>query len=220
MNLNGQIKELQKGLLAQVPEEALKVFASTTEQLVKSGLAETALKKGDKIPSFSLPNATGTTVSSQDLLKKGPIVIDFYRGAWCPYCTLELKALQDALPEITKLGAQLIAISPNLPDQSLSSIEKHSLTFEVLSDKGNKTAKEFNLVFPLAEKLRPIYKQFGFDIPAINGDESYGLPIPATYVVDSNGTVQLAFVDADYTKRLEPADVIKALQTLKEKVVS
>lgn len=220
MNLNEQIKELQKGMLAQVPAEALELFAATTEALIKSGLAESALKKGGKMPFFSLPNAKGETVSSQDLLKKGPLVIDFYRGAWCPYCNLELKALQDVLPEITKLGAQLVAISPNLPDKSLSSIEKNSLTFEVLSDLGNKTAKQFNLVFPLAQELRPIYKQFGFSIPDFNGDQSHELPIPATYVVGSDGTIQLAFVDADYTKRLEPEEVVKALKGIKEQALS
>lgn len=219
MGLNERIREFQKGMLAQVPPEALKVFASTTASLVKSGLAEKALKKGDTIPSFSLPNAKGDTVSSLDLLKKGPLVIDFYRGAWCPYCNLELKALQEALPEIKNLGAQLVAISPNKPDKSLTSIEKHSLTFEVLSDAGNKTAKEFNLVFELAEALRPLYKQFGFSMPDFNGDESYELPMPATYVVDPRGTIELAFIDADYTRRLEPDEVVKALKGMKKQAL-
>lgn len=217
MNLQEQIKEFQKGLLSQVPEETLKSIFAATDKLVKSGLAEKALKKGNQAPAFSLPNAKEELVSSSELLKKGPLVLNFYRGGWCPYCDLELRAYQKILPEIEKLGAQLIAISPNLPDKSLSTGEKNSLDFGVLSDVENKVARKFGLVFTLAEELRPIYKQFGFDIPGDNGDDSYEIPIPATYVVDSNGAIILAYVDADYTKRLEPAEVIKTLKTLNEK---
>ncbi len=120
------------------------------------------------------------------------------------------------MPEIKEHRAQLIAISPNLPDKSLSTVEKNSLGFEVLSDVGNKVAREFGLVFTSAEELHHIYQQFGFDIPGDNGDDTYELPIPATYVVDTDGTIILSFVDADYTKRLEPMEVIKALKTAKK----
>ena len=171
MSLLEQIQEFQKGFLEQVPEETLKIMQSGTEKLIKSGIAEKCLKEGDKIPGFSLPNAKNEMVSSGIMLGKGPLVINFYRGAWCPYCNLELRAYQEVLPEIIDLGAQLVAISPNLPDNSLSSIEKHSLTFEVLSDIGNKISRQFGLVFTLDALLQPLYKQFGIDIPASNGDE-------------------------------------------------
>lgn len=217
MNLQDQIKEFQKEFLKDVPDEVLKVLSEATEKLVQSGIANNSLKVGDKAPSFSLPGVNGKSVSSIQLLEKGPLIINFYRGGWCPYCNLELKAYQEILPEIEKLGAQLIAISPNLPDKSLSTIEKNSLAFEVLSDEGNKTAREFGLVFTLDDKLHPIYNQFGINIPEDNGDDSYELPFPATYVVNPDGTVVLAFVDADYTKRLEPEEVVKVLKTLKSK---
>ena len=136
-----------------MPEEALKAFMEATENLVKSGIAEMALNVGDRLPDFTLPNAKGEAVSSAELLKSGPLVINFYRGGWCPYCNLELNALQKAVPQIDALGTRLVAISPELPDKSLSTAEKNSLTFEVLSDKGNAVSKTFGLVFALAEEL-------------------------------------------------------------------
>ena len=217
MSLLEQIQEMQKGFMEQVSQENLKIMQSATEKLVTSGIVEKRLKEGDKMPVFSLSNAISETVSSNTLLSKGPLVINFYRGSWCPYCNLELRAFQEALPEITDLGAQLVAISPNLPVKSLSSIEKNSLTFEVLSDIGNKISRQFGLVFTLDAQLQPLYKQFGIEIPTFNGDESYELPIPATYVINSVGIITLAFVDADYTKRLEPEEVVKALKIIKNK---
>jgi peroxiredoxin len=205
---------MQKGFMEQVSEENLKIMQSATEKLIKSGIVEKCLKEGNKMPTFSLPNAINETVSSNTILNKGPLVINFYRGGWCPYCNLELKAFQEVLPKIIDLGAQLVAISPNLPDKSLSSIEKHSLTFEVLSDIENKISRQFGLVFTLNAQLQPLYQQFGIDIPAFNDDESYELPIPATYVINSDGIIKLAFVDADYTKRLDPNEVIETLQNL------
>ncbi len=212
MNLQNQIKKMQTELIPQIPEDALRAIMAGTERLVLSGLAEKSLQKGDKAPSFSLPNARGEAVSSTELLTNGPLVVSFYRGGWCPYCNLELRALQRALPEIKALGAQLVAISPELPDKTLSTVEKHSLGFEVLSDVWNKVSRKFGLVFSLDEELRPIYQQFGFDIPAHNGDDSYELPIPATYVIDTEGTIVLSFVDADYTRRLEPTEIIRSLR--------
>jgi len=214
MSLLEQIQELQKKFMERASEEKLKIMQGVTEKLIKSGIAENCLKEGDKIPDFSLTNAKNEIVSSETLLSKGPIVINFYRGGWCPYCNLELRAFQEVFPEILKLGAQLVAISPNLPDKSLLSIGKHSLTYEVLSDIGNKISRQFGLVFTLDAQLLPLYKQSGIDIPAFNGDESYELPIPATYVIDSNGIIKLAFVDADYTKRLDPHEVIETLRNL------
>lgn len=120
--------------------------------------------------------------------------------------------MQLALPEIEALGANLVAISPQLPEKSLSTAEENKVSFEVLSDAGNKVARAFGLVFTLAESLRPLYKKFGADVAAANGDESYELPITATYVIDMDGTIVHAFVDTDYTKRLEPAEAVEALK--------
>ena len=122
--------------------------------------------------------------------------------------------MQLTLPEIESLGANLVALSPQLPEKSLSTAEENKVSFEVLSDLGNKVAREFGLVFTLAESLRPLYKKFGADVAAANGDESYELPMTATYVIDSNGTIVHAFVDTDYTKRLEPAEAVEVLKKL------
>ncbi len=214
MSLQEQIHELQKGFLDTAPEQVVNTMQAATQRLAATGIVESSLKAGDKMPAFSLPNALNEPVSSADLLEKGPLVINFYRGAWCPYCNLELKAFQDILPEISNLGAQLVAISPNLPDQSLSSVEKYALAFEVLTDTGNELSRSFGLVFTLDESLRPLYQQFGIDLEAANGDSSFELPIPATYVVDTDGTIALAFVDADYSKRLEPDEVVAGLREL------
>jgi peroxiredoxin len=212
--LKDEIQKMQEAMLPQIPGDVLKLILGKTEELVNSGIAERTLTEGDEIPQINLPNAVGKTIDVNSLLKEGPLVINFYRGAWCPYCNLELNALQKALPEIKSLDAQLIAISPNTPDNSISSIEKHGLEFEVLTDAGNNIAKEFRLVFNLAEELRPIYQQFNFDIPRYNDDESWELPIPATYIVNTDGKIAHAFVNADYTQRMEPTEIINKLKEL------
>ena len=214
MLLKEEIQKMQEAMLPQIPEDVLKLIFGKTEELINSGFAERTLTEGDEIPQIILPNADGKTINVNSMFKDGPVVISFYRGAWCPYCNLELNALQKALPEIKSLDAQLIAISPNASDNSISSIEKHGLEFEVLTDAGNKIAKEFRLVFNLAEELRPIYKQFNFDIPKFNGDESWELPIPATYIVNTDGKIVHAFVNADYTQRIEPTEIISKLKEL------
>jgi len=213
MLLSEQIAALQQQARARMPAEMLKQIMADTEQLVRSGIAERSLQLGDYAPPFALPNAVGKSVASADLLANGPLVISFYRGAWCPYCNLELRALQDALPQIRGLGAALVAISPNLPDKSLTSIEKHSLTYEVLTDTQNQVARQYGLVMTLSASLRPLYQQIGFDIPGHNGDDSWELPMAATYVVVPGGRIVFRFVTADYTRRAEPADVILALES-------
>jgi peroxiredoxin len=161
-----------------------------------------------------LPDATGTKVSLSALLAKGPVVLAFYRGGWCPYCSTELRALQARLAEFNAAGATLVAVSPQTPDASLSTAEKLNLAFPVLSDEGNQVAESFGLVFSLPEALREVYLGFGLDLPTANGDDTFRLPIPATYVIRADGTVAWRFADADYTKRAEPDDVLAALVTL------
>jgi peroxiredoxin len=214
MSLKHEIEIMQQELLPQIPKEVLETLLATTEKLVQSGIADKSFKKGDKAPSFTLPSATGKSVNSSELLKDGPLVVSFYRGGWCPYCNVEFHALQQAFPEMKELGAKLVAISPQTPDNSLSTYEKHALTFEVLSDVGNRVARDFGLVFALAEEVRPIYKEFSFDIPAYNGDDSFEIPIPATYVIAPDGMIVYSFVDADYSHRAEPTDIIKVLKEL------
>lgn len=214
MTLEMQIKKMQEQTLPMIPEDVLNLLLSKTQELVNTGIADKALHNGDKIPQITLPNVNNKEVEVNKYLIEGPIVISFYRGSWCPYCNLELKALQDNLSEIEMAGGKLVAITPELPDNSISSVEKHNLKFEVLSDVGNKIAKEFGLVFNLAEELCPIYKQFDFDIPKYNGDETWSLPIPATYVINKDGVITDCFVDANYTRRMEPLSIIEALKKM------
>ena len=214
MSLTQDLQNLQSQFRANVPEEAKAIMDRATKDLAQSDIIDRSLKQGSQVPNFTLPNAVGKSVELRELLKEGPVVISFYRGQWCPYCNLELRTLQQFLPDIQALGATLVAISPQTPDNSLSTVEKHELTFEVLSDVGNQVAREFGLVFTLAEELRPLYEGFGIDLPTHNGDDSFELPIPATYVIASDGSIVHAFVDPDYTKRLDPEEIVAALKTL------
>lgn len=213
-NLTHQIAAYEEEKKQRVPKDILRVMDETTAALKESGIENVVVKEGEKAPEFSLPNHHGEERTLSGLLENGPLVMSFYRGGWCPYCNLELAALQRALPEMEALGASLVAISPETPDHSLLTREKHELAFDVLFDKGNVVAETYGLVFTLAEELRPIYDKFGLDIPAYNGDDTFQLPIPATFVIDRDGTVVYVFADADYTKRLEPGEIVKVLKSL------
>ncbi len=211
MNLTQELNQFQAQFRASQPESIKQTMAQATTDLINSKIAEQSITTGQKMPSFTLPNALGKDIALDSLLAKGAVVISFYRGGWCPYCNLELRALQEALSGIEANGATLVAISPETPDTSLSTKEKNELSFEVLSDRNNVFAKQLGLVFTLPESLRPIYNNFGIDIPAHNGDSSFELPLPATYVVATDGTIAYRFANADYTQRLDPTEIIKAL---------
>lgn len=197
-----------------VPEEMAKQIDNHIDRLVKGG-AESALKEGDLAPDFTLPDALGKPVTLSQLLAQGPVVVIFYRGEWCPYCNLELRAYQKALPQLQELGATLVAISPQTPDHSLSTVEKQNLAFAVLSDAGNQVARQFGIVFKLDEAGRALHTQVGADMPAYNGDDSWELPMPGTFLIDQSRRVRLAFVDPNFFHRLDPAFVIARLKELK-----
>ncbi|MEM9217016.1 MAG: peroxiredoxin-like family protein [Cyanobacteria bacterium P01_F01_bin.150] len=215
MTLAIDLQTQQDNFRRRVPQDTQTVMQQATADLGASGILDQTLKVGDTIPDFALPNATGQTVAIRELLAPGPVVIAFYRGGWCPYCNLELKALQNALASIQETGAALVAISPETPDNSLTTQEKNELAFPVLSDLDNQVARQSGLVFQLPASLRPIYDGFGIDLVAYNGNDQFELPIPATYVVQPNGEIVYAFADVDYTKRAEPSDVVNALKALK-----
>ena len=212
--LADDLDDLRSKARIHLPEDLFARMEAARTTLVGSGLVESALGVGDDAPAFSLPDANGTTVTLGDHLARGPVVVAFYRGGWCPYCNVELRALQAALETITESGGSLIAISPQTPDASLTTAEKDGLTFDVLSDVGNVVARSFGLVFTIADDLRPMYGADALDLASYNGDDSYELPIPATYVIDRAGTIQWASVDADYTHRAEPSDVAAAIRAL------
>ncbi|MDA2919441.1 AhpC/TSA family protein [Desulfobacterota bacterium AH_259_B03_O07] len=214
MSLQKELEERFNMVSQKVPQDILNTMLDVTRRLVESGIADNSLKVGDKVPDFNLPNAVGEEVRLKELLDKGPVILNFYRGGWCPYCNLELNAYQKRLPEINELGASLVAISPQTPDNSLSTAEKNELKFQVLSDVGNKVANQFGLVFKVPSELQEIYNNFGITLPKFNGDESWELPMPGTYVIDKDGTVSYAFADPDYTKRAEPDEVIAKLEEI------
>jgi peroxiredoxin len=203
----------------QIPAEIAAAMARADTELAATDLSRRALQAGSRVPDFTLTGADGASVTLTALLRQGPVVISFYRGGWCPYCNLELRALQAVLPEIQARGARLIAISPELPDESLSTRERNELAFPVLSDLGSTVAQSFGITFDLAAELRPIYTRFGHALPDRNGSAESGgsgwvLPVPATFVIDGDGIVRLAFVDTNYRRRLDPAAILAALDSL------
>ncbi len=213
--LQQQIDEFIAEGASWLPTRLLRDLLSPIRQLINSGTAERSLKEGARAPDFTLLNARGTAVTLSQLLTQGPVVMTFYRGAWCPYCHLTLRAYQQALPQLQGGGATLIAISPQTPHHSRALAEKLELTFALLSDIGNQVARQFGLVFTIDEAVRGAHKQVGADLPKFNGTEWWDLPIAGTFLVDQSGTVRLAFVHPDFTRRLDPSVIIARLEELK-----
>ncbi len=211
-NLTKQLAEVKAGSAAKIPAEIYAVMTKSTQDLLDAVLSKKAPKVGDKLEPFNLPNVQGNKIALASLLFKGDVVISFYRGGWCPYCNLELKALNGILPELKELGASLIAITPETPDNSLTTSEKNNLAFEILSDIDNVYAKELNLVFQMPGKLREIYHSFNLHVDAHNGNKDYELPMPATFIVNTEGVITYAFVPEDYTERLDPEIILEVLK--------
>jgi peroxiredoxin len=195
-----------------VPYSVIETMRRATAELIASGAAQKALKAGNRLPEFTLSDPDGHAVSSTDLLAQGPLVISFYRGVWCPYCNMELQALQEVLPQFEALGARLVAISPQNPVNSRKSVRQNNLSFPILSDPHNDVAAAFGLRFELPDYLIELYKSLKNDLPAFNGDPSWTLPMPARYVVGRNGVILYAEVNPDYTRRPEPEDMMPALR--------
>ncbi|NRS94043.1 peroxiredoxin-like family protein [Frigoriflavimonas asaccharolytica] len=213
-NLDHLLDAVRQAGAAKFTDEKKKIYADGISSVANSGVLEKALNIGDKAPNFSLKNALDQSVGLYDELKNGPVVLTWYRGGWCPYCNITLHALQEILPEIKSENATLIALTPELPDNSLSTSEKNQLEFDVLSDVHNTIGKEFGVVYSLTEEVAASYNA-GFDLNKFNGDTSNELPLAATYVIDTNGVIQYAFLDADYTVRAEPQAILAALKNLK-----
>ncbi len=209
-----QTQETVDAFIGGLSDDVQQTVGGVMQRLMSSNITDNASNVGDKAPEFRLPNVKGGETALSELLKSGPVVLSFYRGGWCPFCNLEFKALHDKLPEMQALGATLVGISPETLAVSQQTVQDNAMEFEVLSDEGNRVAREYGLIMVVDEAIRPHYLQWGIDIPSSNGDETFELPVPATYVIDQNGVIRAGHVDKDYTKRMEPADIVAALKAL------
>jgi len=202
----------RKQLIAQyVPQETQAVHARAIAELRERHLAATVLPVGAKVSEFQLQDHDGKIISSSDLLAQGPLVLCFIRGRWCPFCVAQMEAMNLILPEINQAVAMFAAISPQTVQQSFFMRDQHKLRFPLLSDAGNKVARQFGLTYRVPEEQKAIYQRAFVNLPFVNGDDSWELPIPATYIIDRDGTVLYATANEDYTERPEPNDIVRFL---------
>ncbi len=209
--LSAQIQQTRDGFSARASDDIKRIYEAGVDDVLAQGVLDRAVNGGDQAPTFVLPNAQGEEVLLSRLLDKGPVIIVWYRGGWCPYCNLTLRAYQERLSEISALGATLVAISPETPDKASDTVEKSDLAFEVLSDVGNRVARSYGVVFDLTAEVHENYNA-NFALDAWNTDDSGQLPLAATYVIDATGKVTYAFLHHDYRERAEPTDVLAALR--------
>jgi peroxiredoxin len=212
-NLSQQLAEYLAGWMQRVPADRRAAMERHIAHLSESGIGKRAKRVGDAAPNIVLPDVHGRSLDVSRLLAQGPVVVTFYRGGWCPFCNLELKAYQDVLPRIAAAGASLVAISPEKPDDTVNTTEKNALTFPVLSDAGHRVGKAFGLVYSFTDELRGVYDAFKLDIPGTNGTPGdWSLPLAATYVIGTDGRILFADTSVDYRRRIDPLDVLQVLE--------
>uniref|UniRef100_B0T999 thioredoxin-dependent peroxiredoxin n=1 Tax=Caulobacter sp. (strain K31) TaxID=366602 RepID=B0T999_CAUSK len=185
-------------------------------ELIASGAPDRALKAGDVAPAFTLPDENGKPVSSKDLLARGPLVVSFYRGVWCPYCNLELAALEAARAEIEARGATLVSISMQTPVNSRKAARNNNVGFSILSDQGGEVTNQYGVRWHAPDYLQEIHKAVGADLTQFNGDDSWNLAMPARYVIGTDGVIVFAEVNADYTQRPDPSELFPVLDRLRQ----
>jgi len=215
MRLKKPLAEIVAAIRAATPAWFGQENDRLVQGLIDSGAADGALRADDHIPDFLLPNAEGQLVSSTQLLANGPLVLSFYRGMWCPYCSQELNALADATPRLKEAGATVAAITPEIGGVALKTKRERDLQFEILCDVDNGVAMEFGLMFRIPEDIQKSYLKFNVNMPKIYGNDGWMIPIPATYVVDHDGTIVFAYVNPDYRERCDPeslVDIVARLQ--------
>ena len=203
----------RKQLIANyVPAETQAIHARAVAHLKQEHLAANILPVGTKVPEFELQDHDGKSVSSSDLLAKGRLVLCFIRGRWCPFCVGQMEAMNLILPEIERAGATLATLSPQTVQQSFFMRDQHKLRFPLLSDAGNKVARQFALTYRVPDEQRAVYRRAFVNLPFVNGDDSWELPIPATYIIDRDSTILFASANEDYTERPEPQEIVQFLQ--------
>jgi len=215
MPLKAQLEACRREYEANAEPRVIDAARRSIQALAETGLVAKAVKAGERAPLFRLRCGPGGFINLSDLLERGPVVVSFFWGDWCPFCVLELQALAAAHPEIERLGATLVALSPQARDNSLSRGRDGKPSFPILSDPGCKVASRYRIAFAVPERFQAGYVALGYPNPAKTGSKGWMLPIPATYVLDSTGLVVLSYLDADYTTRLEPTEIIVALTHLR-----
>lgn len=216
MSLQSKLDQLKHDFEAKAPPAAVAALHRGVEELIATGAQDKALTVGDVAPLFVLRDSEGAFVSSSEFLARGPLIITFYRGVWCPYCNLDLAALEATRAELENRGAMLMAISPQTQANSRKSQRINKLGFPILCDTGGELAASFKLRWTVPDYLRVVHKQLGADLTAFNGDDSWTLPMPARYVIDRNSVIAYADVNADYTRRPEPSDMFPILDQLRQ----
>jgi peroxiredoxin len=212
VTIHEQSAKMKAAAAERLPADVLAVFDRSIQNLLDEGMPSDVVSVGDELAPFTLNDATGSPVTLDQLLHEGPAVIVFYRGGWCPYCNIALRTYQrDLLPELARFGAHLVAISPQTPDQSLSTVEKAELDFTVLSDPGSRIAKRVGIVFQQADDVLEVQRELGLDLAAVNAEGSTELPRPTVLIVDQDRVVRFVDVQPDYTARTEVADILTAL---------
>ena len=210
-NLKQQINELNENLAKQLPKEVLELFGKSIQDLKVKNIEGRSIGTGEMFPDFNLPNTNDEVVELNKLLQNGKVVIAFFRGSWCPYCNLELKALQDNLKQITDKNVTLVAISPQTSNYSGEFKSNHNLDFELLTDKNNTLAKQLGIAFELQNYVIPIYSSMGIELSAYNSNDNNELPVPAIFVLDTNGRITYRFVDTNYMNRIDIQELINQL---------
>jgi peroxiredoxin len=219
--LQGKLDALKAEFETNIaPAPVVEALHGATDELIASGAPGKALKAGDVAPAFTLPDADGKPVSSRDLLAKGPLVVTFYRGVWCPYCNFDLTALEDARAEIEARGAGLVAVSQQTAPNSRKSQRQNGLGFPILSDKGGEVGAQFGVRWTVPNYLREIHKALGADLTQFNGEDSWTLSMPARYVIGQDGVIAYAEVNADYTRRPDSEALFPVLDQLRRKRVA
>jgi peroxiredoxin len=215
MKLHIELQSFRSNWEARVGEKIANLISGNIEELRHTGILERAAKAGQILPGVAtLLDAHSHPFALDTLVAEKPVIITFYRGGWCPYCNLELRAYQELLPQIKAAGGELVAISPELPDHSLNTAEDNHLDYTVLSDPGSHFAAALGIRFTLSETLRPFYEKAGHALNDRNGEGSWSLPMPASFIVERGGRIAKAFIEPDYRKRLDPQVAVRALMNL------
>lgn len=214
MSLKAQLDACRRAFEADAEPALVGAVRASIRQLDEAGIARNAVKAGEPAPRFRLLDTKGVVVSLAELLRRGPAVVSFVRGAWCSYCALELRALTEAHPDIARLGVSLVAVSPYTDGTSAGRERDGNPAFPILTDPGGSVALRYRIAFTIPQPYRAAYLELGLPKPMATGPNAWRMPIPATYIIDTSGRIVLCYLDPDHTTRLEPAQIIRALRRL------